>query len=541
LGTLAKDTADLVEDHLQTCPVCEATVDDLESVSDTVIEELRRPAPVDPYERESGCDRMVSLIEQIGQDPSFTRREGAATGRDDRQSQRQIRDYRLLAKLGQGGMGTVHKALHIKLDKVVALKVLPGERMKDAAAVARFEREMKAVGKLDHPNIVRASDAGEEEGTHFLVMEYVKGLDLSTLVKRHGPLPIATACELIRQAAVGLHHAHLHGLVHRDIKPSNLMLTPTGVVKVLDMGLALLGGLRDEATRDLTSTGQMMGTLDYMAPEQGNDSHEVDIRADVYSLGATLYRLLTGEVVYPDAQYPGPMSKLMALATRPAPPVQERRPEVADELAAVVHRMLAKAPDERFATPADVAHALEPFASDADPAGLLSQVTGEPVPEDELSASSVATAPDVSSSEIGTVPSESSIREGEAPAEPSARPAISAEAVTNPKLPHWIPAAAVALGLAGILTALGIILSVQTPEGTLLVELDEKYRDEVEVLVSRGGKKVTISREHGWEVELEEGEYRITLIGGQDTLQLDNEKVTVRRNDRAVVTVTKRR
>ena len=146
-------------------------------------------------------------------------------------------------------------------------------------------------------------DAGEVEGMHFLVMEYVEGVDLSQLVRQRGPLPVAEACELIRQAAVGLEEARGHGMVHRDIKPGNLMLSRRGEVKVMDLGLALLSEAHHGNRRELTATGQMMGTIDYMAPEQGGDSHEVDIRADIYSLGATLYKLLTGEPIYHGERY----------------------------------------------------------------------------------------------------------------------------------------------------------------------------------------------------------------------------------------------
>src|SRR5262249_40919805 len=172
--------------------------------------------------------------------------------------------YRLVAKLGEGGMGAVYKAVHTKLERVVALKVLPAERLADPQAVTRFEREMRAVGKLQHPNIVAAHDAGEIDGTHYLVMELVEGSDLARLVRDRGPLPIAEACELIRQAALGLAHAHEHGLVHRDIKPSNLMLARAAqssappTVKVLDLGLALLSDGHVEAAGELTSTGQVM-------------------------------------------------------------------------------------------------------------------------------------------------------------------------------------------------------------------------------------------------------------------------------------------
>jgi eukaryotic-like serine/threonine-protein kinase len=215
-----------------------------------------------------------------------------------------LRDYRLVEHLGRGGMGTVFKAVHVKLDKVVALKVLAGRRWNDPEAVVRFEREMKVVGRLDHPNIVKASDAGDADGVPFLVMEFLDGETLSTLVQRGGPLPLFRACGLIRRAAAGLHHAHQAGVVHRDVKPSNLMLTRASEVKVLDLGLALslvsaaetdtvLGcatgsGSWSNSGSDRTSPNHTVGTIDYMAPEQKLDAHVVDARADVYGLGCTL-------------------------------------------------------------------------------------------------------------------------------------------------------------------------------------------------------------------------------------------------------------
>ena len=162
---------------------------------------------------------------------------------------------------------------------------------------------MKAVGKLVHPNIVHAYDAGEEAGIHFLVMEYVDGVDVTRIQKRCGQLAVADACEIVRQAAIGLQHAHENRMVHRDIKPSNLLATKDGVVKVLDLGLALLHEGDAAAARDLTNTGQVMGTLDYMAPEQADDTHAVDIRADIYSLGCTLYSLLAGQPPFAGPQF----------------------------------------------------------------------------------------------------------------------------------------------------------------------------------------------------------------------------------------------
>jgi serine/threonine protein kinase len=187
----------------------------------------------------------------------------------------QLGEYQLADKLGEGGMGAVYKALHTKLRRTVALKVLPKDRLGDPQAVARFEREMAAVGALDHPNIVRAMDAREVEGTRFLVMEFVEGVDLNAVCRACHPVPVADACEIIRQAALALQHAHEHSLVHRDVKPSNLMITADGVVKLLDLGLARFE--EDQAVgEEVTGTGQVMGTIDYMAPEQVADARSVD-------------------------------------------------------------------------------------------------------------------------------------------------------------------------------------------------------------------------------------------------------------------------
>jgi len=277
----------------------------------------------------------------------------------------QLGEYRLLEKLGEGGMGTVYRALHTGLGRIVALKVLSGGRTEDEQAVARFQREMKAVGRLDHPNIVRAHDAREIDGQLALVMEFVDGLDLGELVERLGPLPVADACELVRQAAAGLEHAHRHGLVHRDIKPSNLMLSAKGQVKVLDMGLALVHAAWPGG-EDMTVPGQVMGTPDYMAPEQASDSHVVDIRADVYSLGCTLYKLLTGRPPYSGPAYGTAYKKMNAHVHEPPPSIRQFRDDVPKELATVLQRMLAKDPRQRFATPGELATALSPFTSGAD-------------------------------------------------------------------------------------------------------------------------------------------------------------------------------
>ena len=199
-------------------------------------------------------------------------------------------------------MGEVFKARHPKLGRVVALKLIRKERLDNPAAVRRFHREVQAAAQLEHPHIVRAYDADEAGDLHYFVMEYVEGTDLARLVKRDGPLTVDRACDYVRQAALGLQHAYERGMVHRDIKPANLLLTAKGdVVKVLDMGLARLDRPEKDAgaSSTLTQEGAVMGTPDYIAPEQARDSHTVDIRADLYSLGCTLYFLLAGRVPFP--------------------------------------------------------------------------------------------------------------------------------------------------------------------------------------------------------------------------------------------------
>ncbi|MBM4070701.1 MAG: hypothetical protein FJ271_17365 [Planctomycetes bacterium] len=284
--------------------------------------------------------------------------------------------YVLQERLGEGGMGTVFKARQRSLGRVVALKVIRKDRVVNPQTVKRFQREIRAAAQLNHPNIVRAFDADEIDGTHLLVMEYVEnGTDLSKLVKRDGPLPIAVACDYIRQAALGLQHAHERGMVHRDIKPANLLLqSPTrervgmvslahasgsaAVVKILDMGLARLDHAEDEgkSSTSLTGEGAVMGTIDYIAPEQAMDSHHADIRADLYSLGCTFYYLLTGRVPFPGGDAVG---KLIRQRTEEPTQLEFLRPQVAPALASIVRTLMAKRREDRFQTPGELAAQLD--------------------------------------------------------------------------------------------------------------------------------------------------------------------------------------
>ncbi len=268
--------------------------------------------------------------------------------------------YILLDRLGEGGMGQVFKAQHQHMSRVVALKLIRKDRLSHPKAVRRFEREAQAAAQLNHPNIVLAYDAGEAAGTHFLSMEYVEGRDLHQLVHETGPLPVARACGFIRQAALGLHHAHSRGIVHRDIKPQNLLVTaaPPATVKVLDMGLSRWQQGLSEEERGLTRDGVVLGTVDFMAPEQARNAHGADGRADLYSLGCTLFYLLTAHRPF---HAESTAELLLKHQTEEATPLESLRPDVPEGVASVVRKLLAKRPEDRFQTAAELAAALEPF------------------------------------------------------------------------------------------------------------------------------------------------------------------------------------
>ena len=271
--------------------------------------------------------------------------------------------YKLMERLGAGGMGQVFLCEHIRMKRLVALKVLPTDKLKDdQSALERFDREARAAAALDHPNIARAHDIDTDGKLHFLVMEFVDGSSLQEVIKKHGPLEIARACHYIRDAAEGLQHAHQAGWVHRDIKPGNLVLARDGTVKILDMGLArLFADDSDDLTKKYEKNA-VLGTADYLAPEQATHSSDVDIRADIYSLGATFYFLLTGKPPFEDGTV---TQKLIWHQSRPPQPIREHRSDVPRELEAIINKMMAKKPVHRYQEPAALITALEPWTRQA--------------------------------------------------------------------------------------------------------------------------------------------------------------------------------
>ena len=279
LGKLPVQKTEEITDHLDQCHICEDTVVGLEKSSDTLVNLLAgSPADSSPavYEKNPDYDRAATAAQQVIN--SWVAHSESITDRTS--DHRTIGDYEIVQTLARGGMGSVFRARHMRLEKEVAIKILPERKMQSPDAIARFSREMKIIGQMSHPSMVAATDAGAVNGIHYLVMELVEGVDLGKLVRRCGPLKVADACELIRQSASGIQYAHDQDVIHRDVKPSNLMLANDSMVKVLDLGLATLGGLTGTVD-ELTTVGQLMGTLDYMAPEQCGNSQPVETQCDI--------------------------------------------------------------------------------------------------------------------------------------------------------------------------------------------------------------------------------------------------------------------
>jgi WD40 repeat protein len=409
--------------------------------------------------------------------------------------------YQILGLLGRGGMGAVYKAEHQVMERTVALKVINRSLTDRPAMVERFHREVKAAARLSHPNIVTAHDTDQAGDTHFLVMEYVEGTTLALLAAARGPLPVAEACNYVRQTALGLQHAFEHGMVHRDIKPQYLMVTPEGRVKVLDFGLARFASEVAPAG-PVTESGTVLGTADYISPEQADAPHAADIRADLYSLGCTLYFLLTGQPPFPEGTL---MQKLKAHEQRLPPPVTTFRKDIPPELARVLERLLAKKPADRYQTPAEAARALEPFAG-ADGASLV----------------------------------------------PGPQPARADAADTADFIPaaqlHWrrvraLVAVAVAVLLLGAVVAAVVVYRIATDKGEFVVEVDDP---EVEVLLAKHGLTVK-DRKAGREYhlkpghhDLRTGEYEIKVTEVPDGLQFSTKQFTVTRGGKERVKVTRK-
>jgi serine/threonine protein kinase len=299
--------------------------------------------------------------------------------------------YRVIERIGVGGMGIVYLCEHMTMHRWVAVKVLSTDLAEDPWSRERFYREAQAAAALDHPNLVRAHDFDQDGNLQFLVMEYVDGTSLEKIVQRHGRMNLLRAVHYIRQAAFGLQHAHEAGLIHRDIKPGNLLLDRRGLIKILDLGLARFYHDQSEQPSNPSEASRMLGTADYLAPEQAISYHDVDIRADIYSLGATFYFLLTGRPPFAERSL---AQKLIAHQTRQPQPIREIRPKVPRALEEIIARMMAKSPADRFQMPGEIAEALTAWTNK-----LIGPPPATEMPR--LSPAALATARSVDNGQAG--------------------------------------------------------------------------------------------------------------------------------------------
>ncbi len=351
--------------------------------------------------------------------------------------------YRLRERIGEGAMGQVYKAWSLKLERIVAVKTIHKEMVNNPKAMERFRREVEAAAQLRHPNIALVRDADDIDGRPFLVMEYIEGFNLSQFVKQHGAVPTGEAVEYARQAALGLQHAFERGIVHRDIKPANLMVTTIKtddesrpLVKILDFGLARYESERDNTTR-LTQIGTMLGTIDYVSPEQATDSRNADIRADLYSLGCTLFYMLTARPAFLGSSV---VEKLGPRVTGEPPRIRDIRPEIDAGLEAVLLRIMARKPEDRYQTPIEVAEALAPHASVAPPARAVTPASvvmmAMPVAPGAIASGNVPIAQPILAKPI-------------APPAPGADPSFAGMTATGRDLSSGATAAADVPGRAG--------------------------------------------------------------------------------------------
>jgi serine/threonine protein kinase/formylglycine-generating enzyme required for sulfatase activity len=427
---------------------------------------------------------------------------------------RELKDhprYKVVAMIGAGGMGAVYRAEHRLMDRPVALKLIRGDLLGNAALVERFRREVKLAARLaSHPNIVAAYDAEQAGETHMLVMEFIEGTDLAREVDRRGPLPVGEACDYARQAALGLQHAFEEGMVHRDIKPQNLMRTTRGRIKILDFGLARFAS-ELASQGGLTAEGMVLGSADYIAPEQIHDPHSADIRADIYSLGCTLYFLLVGRPPFPGG---GLIQKLHAHSEKTPRQLADLRPEVPAELAGIVERMMAKDPSLRPSTPAEVVRALAPLADSLERSGQV------------LNPPEVGSAPAAAKKPNERLLSDSAL-------DPGPRRSRSNVADRQGRFGARVWWAAVGLLLLALVIACGIVLRVKTANG--MIELVNLPKD-AEVLVD--GQEVAVTWPGGGTpaiVTVTAGKHRIAVK--KDGIEITGDEVTVRANGKEKFTV----
>jgi serine/threonine protein kinase len=518
--------------HLSECPDCERTIGELESASTFLATEFRSVSTKTDFSNESQPvpaleNRLNATIEKIRNWNGHPPEDLLDTNQPSEQVHTgDFGNYELFEVVGTGGMAEVYRARHKRLQRDVALKLIRVPRRHMAESLNRIEREIRAVGRLRHPAIVNAVDAGEHEGVQFLVTEFIDGIDVSKMVRALGTIPIAEACEIVRVAALGLDHAHANGIVHRDIKPSNLMLDKSGAVKILDFGLVQLEGWTG-LSAEVTSVGQLLGTLDYMAPEQADRADHATYRSDIWSLGATLFRLLCGRAPYAANSNQSPLEKLRLLAIERPPRIATLRPDLPPELAELIDRTLDRDPAGRPSSAAHFAEALVPFCVGADLAALTQSALEKTRHSTEL----VDDHNGHLSSVAGFLSDSKQKRLAESIAE-SAK--LKKEPLPNRR--RFIPWA-VALLLFGFFSYAGVVIILETQQGQVVIESDAS---DIQVLLVKDGKvRKQVELVPGENVtHLYAGEYEIRINDGTDSYAIDNKSFVLKRREKVVAKIT---
>ncbi|MEQ1830200.1 MAG: serine/threonine-protein kinase, partial [Pirellula sp.] len=488
-------------EHIEACERCtQAAERNSNHAKMPWIDQLSDSSPERKFDMEQECSAVVgNLLIQASQSDGCRSASNAAV----LLPRETLGPYRLISSLGSGGMGTVYLAEHQRLKRQVAIKLLPRDKLARTGWLDRFNREMTAIAALEHPNVVRALDAGDEEQWHYLVMEYQDGLDLNRVAHRIPDISVRAACEIIRQGALGLSAIHQAGMIHRDIKPSNLFLTRNGTVKILDLGLVLDGESPLLADERLTTVGHLMGTLPFMAREQLDDARNVDWRTDIYSLGATLCKLLTGRPPYGSADHLA--RTVQAISTTEAPTIASRRSDLPADLIGIVDRMLSSNVATRPQSALEVAELLQPFCAESGPKELIRSAMQS---NDDL-----ALTPFVA---------------------PFTAPATNLP--PHSRWPWWIAAALVPFAFAA-----GIFVTIATDRGTLVLETDEPM---AAVKVFQGDKVVEqleITHSQPSMLELRSGKYVVEVTGiDSDRMEVKNNQVILSRGDRQVAKVVRK-
>ena len=498
-----------IDTHIATCDPCNQRMTELESTHGSLLREtLQDPSLHDasdpaPAEAQQAIDAAWRALQR-------RLREDLSTGA----SPVSVGQYRILERIGCGGMGIVYRAEHSQLKKVVALKLIPIE-WSPPQTLQRFEREIRAAGRLQHPGIVTATDAGTQSGMQYLAMEFVDGLDLGKLTRSISPIPTADACEIARQLSLALAHAHQLGIIHRDIKPSNVMLDRAGQVKLLDFGLVHFHRW-DGPVGELTTVGQFLGTLDYMAPEQAERSEVVDARSDLYSLGATLFKLLTGQTPLAMTPHQSPIEKLKRLSQHQPIQLQTLRPDLPSKLCDVVNRLLATQPDARLPSALHVAEALQPFCESSDLTGLATR---------GLQSDNACVIDAVREATAIRLPN---------PLPKSAPSDSTPQSTARRPPPVWAWIALAALPLFGFF---GWRILLESDQGNLVIE-SASDTTKIEIKRRAGGATQEMLVEPGTQLtRLKTGDYDITIHEGSDQVSIEPKRVQLRRGETVIARI----